>query len=1774
MEQEDFAQDVAIIGYGGRFGGCQDLQQFWQMLESGASSARLLTVQEQEALQVPASLRRHPQYVPLSNEVPGIEEFDAAYFGITETEAAVMDPQRRMLLEAVVHALEDAAQIPGQARTGTFLSCGQSEYFLLNLGSRPDLFDTLGGVLLGTLNGQDFCANQVAYKLNLHGPAVNLNTACSSSLVALHYALNSLHSGECDLALAGGASFVLAQRHGYVAQPGGINSVHGVCRPFDAQADGTLPGSGAAVVVLKRLQDALQDGDPIRAVLRGSAINNDGARKPGFTAPSVDGQIEVIQEALAVSAVSPRQISYLETHGTGTLLGDAIEIAALRKVFGGKRQPALHLGSLKANIGHTNAAAGVAALIKTVMSLEQQILPPLANLRQAGHDLSAPDSRLQVSATPVPWPRGEKARIAGVSSFGIGGTNAHVIVQEAPLPQPPAPSVRDWHVLPLCAKDQSALAAMQKNMAAFLQGQEKPDWEAISYTLACARQPQRWRRALVYGADAINKGNPNPAHTGDGHDGLDSQAGSEWRNVWLIGGQGQDVLPTLRVLHAQQSLFREACRQAMTAFENLDPDFYRPLWQQVLHGDSTPAQDTRSQQPLIFVCAYAQCRMWQALGLHADALLGHSLGEYVAACVGGMFTLEEAATLVDGRAQLMQACPAGGMLALHADPAQWESMRAGLHLHLALHNSPGHVVAAGDEAQLAILQQRCAAQDIVCKRLDVNHAFHTPLMAQALPGFARLLQNCRMQGVQIPVLRNLDGQWHAQNSGPGADYWLRHLAEPVQFAACLEQVAALGAQGGLRILEIGAGNGWSRILARHPQLAAHCIPGRNAPGADPAALFAARLAECWESGATIDWQAYFAQSARRTCHLPPYPFTRKHFWVTPGNALRAREQAAATDCFYYPQWQRYLPAEAACAPQSAAGAVHLLLDDGSPFAAKLCQDWEMWEAGQENVAGAKVLRLRHQAGLSAAQISKQQAVFDWADVEQWQQILPLISPLISPFILPLPGALNAEDQAELHLHYCLGAQQAGLEQVMCTLALRVASWLGPLQHHGLRSLSILGEDQPQHQPDLMALDAALRALGLEVPGLSTRLIALDLPAAHRPDGAAQLVPQLRHLLHTPHLHDSFRLGHQLQQLRYQALGMSSAEPGLAEDGWHAGGTYLLIGGLGRVGRMLSREIAADLPVTWIISGRRALPPGLQIPGLQVRRFGAQDHGSVLDQQACDHLQHLLERGCQVHYWECDLHLHAEQIGQALQEHGCLNGVVYAATSGNQSLALLPHLTAAKIRAELLAKVEGLRQLHALLADLRPAFTLVMSSMSAILGGIGHVAYAAANAWQDAFCRQWAGQGYLALNWDGWEDVPGSEHNLSARQAVQTLRRALAGPVRGQLLVSRQALAPRLATWVYRQRRPLLPQNTQSTPLPTAAAGTGFQEKLDALWRGLLGPNIALDEDAHFFRLGGDSLLAIQLLAQARKELGLDLSFQDFMRDPSIKAFKHRWQARQQPWSPLLCLQAGGRRDNGVFCVHAGGGGVQTYTGLAAQMEGRMPLFALQAASFGPDEVALPDSLQQMAAGYKEAICRQQGAGPYLLLGFCFGAMIAYEIVRQLEAEGKTVAALVVVDGHPPGVEDGFFDQRAFLLAHLDNLKLRPYSQEWFDALPALPAAQQAQAICRQIDWGTHEPGLQAKAARLVEGIIRSNHAKNSYLPQGKIKAPLHLFRIDDAQFHLASNAIPDLGWSDFATVTSIEYVQGPHLQVMTGPTLTLLAARLEQIAAAQTAQADIVLETE
>nr|QEO74622.1 Beta-ketoacyl synthase [uncultured bacterium] len=885
------AEDIAIVGMAGRFPGAKNVAEFWRNLRGGVESISFFTDEELRAAGIDEATLSDPNYVRAAGALEEIELFAAPFFGINPREAQVMDPQHRLFLECAWEALEDAGYNSElyEGRVGVYAGAGMNTYLLYNLYTNREAVRSVGDFQAMIANDKDFLATRVSYKLNLRGPSVSVQAACSTSLVAVCLACQSLQSYQSDMVLAGGISVRVPAKAGYLYNEGGILSPDGHCRAFDAASGGTVVGSGAGVVVLKRLEDALADGDTVRAVIKGSALNNDGALKVGYTAPSVEGQAEVIAEALGMAGFAAETISYVEAHGTGTTLGDPIEIAALAQVFGAEtaKKNFCAVGSVKTNVGHLDTAAGVAGLIKTTLALEHGELPPSLHFERPNPALDFAGSAFFVNNKLTPWERGSHPRRAGVSSFGIGGTNAHVVVEEAPEAVP-TDEGRPWQLLLLSAKTATALEAATANLAAHLRQHPRANLADVAYTCAVGRRAFEHRRAVVCrdvgeAASALEGRDAGRVFTG-------THAGDERPVVFMFPGLGAQHVGMGRELYGLKAVFREqvdACCEVLRPHMGLD-------LRDLLYPTERGREDAERElgrisiiQPAVFVTAYALARLWMSWGVRPAAMIGHSTGEYVAACLAGVFTLEESLALVASRARLMEAMAPGGMLAV---PLAEDDLRARLdgELSLAAVNAPSACVVAGRDEALKRLEGELTREGLDCRRLNATHAFHSWMMEPALAPFVERVGRVRLNAPQIQFVSNLTGTLITAAQATDPDYWAQHLRGTVRFA---DGVGELLKEPEAILLEVGPGRTLSSLARQHPSktaghLALSSLPHPSEQVSELSHLLGA-AGKLWLAGKNIDPRGFYAGERRRRVPLPTYPFERQRYWVEPGRLFAA-----------------------------------------------------------------------------------------------------------------------------------------------------------------------------------------------------------------------------------------------------------------------------------------------------------------------------------------------------------------------------------------------------------------------------------------------------------------------------------------------------------------------------------------------------------------------------------------------------------------------------------------------------------------------------------------------------------------------------------------------------------------------------------------------------------------------------------------------------------------------------------------------------------------------
>ena len=953
-DDEELEGRVAIIGMAGRFPGAPDIAAFWSNLRRGVES--IVSFSEDELLAAGESLDniRDPSYVRAAAPLDDIDQFDAGFFGMSPRDAAVFDPQHRLFLEVAWECFEHAGYVGERidGAVGVFASCGLSEYMFKNVLANEHISTSVGEWLVRhTGNDTNFLATRVSYELDLNGPSLNVQTACSSTLVAVHLACQSLLSGECDVALAGGAVVAPVQRRGYFYKEGEILSPDGHCRAFDAKSAGTVISSACGAVLLKPLTNAIDDGDHVLAVVRGSAINNDGRAKVGYLAPSVPGQAQVVTEALAVAGVDPRDVTYVEAHGTGTLIGDPIEIAGLTQAYRRSTDDNQFcaIGSLKSNIGHTGEAAGVSALIKTVLSLQHQEIPPSLHFEEPNPQADFPNSPFFVNAALRPWEPGPcGTRIAGITGLGAGGTNAHVLVEEAPATEPSSPSDRP-QLMTVSARTADGVRRAAAELAAHLRAHPDVELADVAYTRLVGRKPFAMRRAVVAttaaeAAEALEA--PGKAVDAAHH-------GEAPSVVFMMPGGGAQYPGMGRELYDTEPVYRAVIDECAASLRRAGGiDLLAALFADGGRDESFARSGTRSAHsdqaarrleapsialPALFATEVAMGRLLESWGITPAAMIGHSAGEYAAACLSGVVTMEDGLALIALRGRLFETLPKGAMVSVSLPEDELRPLLPD-GLSIAAINAADLCVASGPEALVAELEATLAQRDVDTARIRIDVAAHSSMLEPILAEFEAFCRRTTFKPPVIPYVSNLTGTWITAADVTDPDYWVRHLRNAVRFRDGVDTILS---NTNRVLLEVGPGRtlvSLARMAAATPAAVSPTLRHPKEVASDVAVAVAA-VGRAWEAGVELDPAKLFAGEQRRRVALPTYPFDRQRYWVEPDAADTPRSSAKGVlrkrplidEWFSTPSWRR---ATAAPLPDPPAGPV-VLISDGNPLAAAL-----------------------------------------------------------------------------------------------------------------------------------------------------------------------------------------------------------------------------------------------------------------------------------------------------------------------------------------------------------------------------------------------------------------------------------------------------------------------------------------------------------------------------------------------------------------------------------------------------------------------------------------------------------------------------------------------------------------------------------------------------------------------------------------------------------------------------------------------------------------------
>jgi acyl transferase domain-containing protein/acyl carrier protein len=1455
-QEERTGLEIAVIGMSGRFPGADSIDEFWNLLRDGKEGITYFTPEQLKEAGVPQHVMNDPNFVNALFMVDNCHDFDPRFFGYTPKEAELMDPQVRLFHECVWEALEQAGYDPYayEGLIGLYAGASGNLYWETLVMQSPERQE-LGDFAAAQLSDKDYLCTRISFKFNLRGPSYTIQTACSTSLVAIHVACQALLNGECDMALAGGSKISAFGNTGYLYQEGMIFSPDGHCRPFDADSKGTVGGNGAAVVLLKPLEEALADRDYIYAVVKGTAVNNDGSQKAGYTAPAPEGQCAAIKVACQVAEVEPDTISYIETHGTGTDLGDPIEVEALVRAFDSEKRGFCGIGSVKSNLGHLDSAAGAAGFIKTALALHHQFIPPTLHFKAPNPRIDFENSPFYVVDKPTPWnpPAGVPLR-AGVSSFGIGGTNAHVVMEEAPADESPqsGPSHRNLFLLPLSGRTANALDAASDNMHSFFKKNPSLPIADTAFTLQVGRRHFQHRQAIV--SDTIDDA-CNRLDAAAPSSGIRYNAGDTERPVvFLFPGAGTQYTDMGIGLYNTEPVFRRHMDHCLDLLKSrLGYDLKELLYPGECSGPATVdssfhIDDTGVAQPLLFAFEYSLARMLMDWGVKPYAMMGHSLGEYVAASLSGVITLEEGIHMVALRARLMQAMPGGAMLGV---PLTEEKILSILpaDLDLSLVNAPQSCVVGGPKEAVERFARILEAGGVEPRRLHSSHAAHSRMMEPMLADFRAGLAQVDFQRPQIPYVSNLTGTWITVAEAENSDYWLKHLRQPVRFADGLNPVLEIE---NAVLVEVGPGRILTSFAKQHPamtkdRLSTDLVRHPKKEAADDR-FFLERLATLWTWGVSIDWSAYTGDQEFRRIPLPTYPFQRQTYKLDDKALKEGKINTAAmsagvgsqdpADWFYLPSWQR---------------SKSPLLDEE-----RLKNRGPWWIFLGRTGVGESLASKLEDLNISVVRI-----------------------PFGEAFKIegkPLPGSIV----------YCraIGGQTADaldndVENNFHTI-IDLVRELGNCERQDPIHLSIVtangqevtGGDLSDPRQALVA--GAVRVVPLEYPHIRCRWIDID-------GSGDPILAELSAETDEPLVayRANRRWIHTFQPTSFEAAAGES--PRLKKNG-----VYLLPGGMGGVGQQLAHYLAETLNANLILTRRGE--GGDPLPEI---RSHAKDV-MVESMDIADPAQ--VER----------------LVDKVIDRYGRIDGILHLA--GAPDGAVIHRRTREMSDTVMDPKVKGILAFDRVLTErgIAPDFVVYFSSLASHLPGFGQAAHCAANAFLDAFALYKSNGGntfHLSIDWNSWREVGQAaeaarkaaarvdvalENGVTVQEGIDIFRRAL-GADEPHIAISSidiREMESRLRHAADEESG--IMQTLREETVDTAASydrpelsneymepDTPLQRTLADIWRNYFGfRKIGVDDD--FFELGGDSLRAINFLSRLHKEFQVKIPLAAFFNHPTIR----------------------------------------------------------------------------------------------------------------------------------------------------------------------------------------------------------------------------------------------------------------------------------------------------
>jgi acyl transferase domain-containing protein len=1502
MDLEANKNDIAIIGMSCRYPKANDIKQFWRNICDSQECITYFSEEELLANFISKSELEDSKYVKANGILENIDLFDASFFGFTPTEAEILPPQTRLFMECVWEAIEDGALNLDtyQGLVSIYAGSGLNSYLLENVISNKNSIDAALGLQLRIFNDKDFLPLHTSYKLNLKGPSVNVQTACSTSLVAIHMACQSLLNGECDTAIAGGASVDADQVKGYYYGEGFINSKDGHCRPFDEAASGSVGSSGVGVVLLKRLEDAVIDNDNIYAVIKGSAINNDGNTKLGFTAPSIEGQVDVIAEAMAMADVNGSMISYVETHGTGTRLGDPIEIEALTKAFvdsGNVGKCAI--GSVKSNIGHTDTAAGVAGVIKTALSLKNKVLPPSINFKKANPKIDFKHNPFYVNTKLNPWVSNSK-RFAGISSFGIGGTNAHLILGEAPefkkvLSEGP-------EIILISAKSEGALDDLCKELSEFIKQNDEISLSEIAYTLKVGRKFFEYKKFFI-----CNSKEELIKQLQESSSSYQSPVENMGISFMFPGG-GAHHLGMGKDLYQKEQVFRETFDQCSSI---LLKDFKVDL-KGILEGVS---KDQVIQElfdkaeyalPYLFIVEYSLARLLIHWDIRPNSMIGHSVGEYVAACISEVFSLEDALKIIATRGRLFDTLPKGAMTTVFMSEEELKQILPKT-LDIAAINGPNTCVVSGLIDDISQFEQVKLKNNFEFKRLHINIAAHSRAVENILEDFKQCLLTVELKKPKIPFVSNLSGDWITEKEAIDLQYWVRHLRNSVRFS---DGIKNLLVQNNNVLLEVGPGRSLSTLCLsnpnkRHEMTVVKGMPAVNDNLNEYEHLLTS-IGKVWSAGFNVNWEASLKDIYLKKVPLPTYPFQRKRYWLdkkAPNHSAiiepSTNEKLPVQDSFYVPSWKRSVQrADRNFETVNKLENNILVFKDCNGLADKLCHHLA---SGSKNL-----ITVEH--GDEFESVNNYHFKINPRNETDYQR---LIDELVSRDLVPSKIA-HFFSITEAKFHYNDGVldakavydnQQLGFHSVLYLSKSLINSKIeDEVQIICVTNNShfVLGNEELNLST--ASLLGALKVIPKEFKNI--QCVNIDLSISDRADHDAAC-GVLLNFISQSEIKNSTEIAVRNNYLwtpAYEKLTYDQIKSG-HEVQFKDDGVYLITGGLGEVGMLIAENIASSTKNAKIILIGRTTFPDRETWSSIEANLNVDLFNKIKKITAIE------SNGASVETFKCDVS-NFDQV-ETLKEHilcrfGSLNGIIHAAgfDTGGGVILLKDQQIIDKVFA---SKIKGTLNLSNVFNDVELDFLALFSSINSILPNIGQADYCGASLFLDAFAHyrmHIMGKHTTTINWDRWHSTGSSismeqqhkqitgedlEEGMTHQEGLQKFRIALQTNM-PQVICANYSLLPRIKenkeansnvkSGIILKNEKQIINERPKVSTQYVAPRNHEEEQIEGIWRNIIGlDKIGVHDD--LFEIGGHSLMAAQIISHIRATLETDIPLADFFKNPTI-----------------------------------------------------------------------------------------------------------------------------------------------------------------------------------------------------------------------------------------------------------------------------------------------------